>query len=429
MKMKILCLSVCFLTLLNAKPKVLNIDNLVEIALEHSPDIEIKRFDFSAAKARSKFAKGLYLPRLDMDVSTGKQYSKLKTQPSGTVDILRGTVGASQLLYDFGKTSGRISGSVQEALAFEAQMQQVISDKIFLVKQKYYEILKIKSNMDVQRKNVKLQKQQLHRAQKYLQSGIKTIIDVSDAQVQVERATLDFKNVAYELELKKAELEEVLGTVPYEGHYVVYSQKLSMHHMSKHLPKVTTSQSQLEAFAYRHRYTLESSEYGVKGAQSNVEVSQGDYYPVLSLQGNYTAQHVDNSVGLFTPERQGQVAVNMTWNLFSGYQTDASVQEAKIGLLKAHAQVDSIKLSIKREVLEAQINVRQSRDNVKLTEKIAAASLQKFTQAQKRYENELSDYVELQDAQQGYIKSLSDVVNSYYDYFIAMAQLDHAIGK
>jgi len=429
MKMKSLFLSLLLLSVVEAKPTVLNIDNLVEIALEYSPDIDIKRFDFTAAQARSKSAQGLYLPRVDLDVNGGKQYSKLKSQPSGTVDILRGTISASQLLYDFGKTSGYVQTSAQEALALEAQMQQVISDKIFLVKQHYYEILKIKSNIDVQRKNVKLQKQQLHRAQKYLQSGIKTIIDVSDAQVQVEQAQLDLKNVTYELELKRAQLEGVLGTVPYDGNYVVYSHKLQMKNLTQQLPPVTMSLDSLEVYAYRHRYILESSEYYVKGAQANVDVSQGDYYPVLSLQGSYTAQDVDNSMVAFTPEKQGQVAVNMTWNLFSGYQTDAAVQEAKIGVLKARSQVDSIKLSIKREVLEAHITVRQRKDNVRLTEKIAEASLQKFTQAQKRYENELSDYVELQDAQQGYIQSLSDMVNSYYDYFIAMAQLDHAVGK
>jgi len=50
-------------------------------------------------------------------------------------------------------------------------------------------------------------------------------------------------------------------------------------------------------------------------------------------------------------------------------------------------------------------------------------------QAQKRYENDLSDYIELQDAQQGYIESLSSLVTAYYDYYIALAQLDHAIGR
>jgi outer membrane protein len=149
----------------------------------------------------------------------------------------------------------------------------------------------------------------------------------------------------------------------------------------------------------------------------------------VSLLGSYSQQHLDENLLAISPEYQGQVTVNMQWNLFSGYQTDASVQEAKIGVLKASSQVDSTKLSVKREVLESHITVRQGNDNVMLTQSIAKASLQKFDQAQKRYENELSDYVELQDAQQGYIESLSDVVNAYYDYYIAMAGLDHAIGR
>ena len=308
-------------------------------------------------------------------------------------------------------------------------MQQVISDKIFLVKQNYYDILKTKSIMDVQHKNVELQKQQLHRAQKYLESGIKTIIDVSDAKVQVEQAQLDLKNVQYDLELQRAKLEETLGFVPYDGEYTLYSQKLSLPNLSHKLPLLKTPLSQLESFAYKHRYVLQSSEHNVKGAQSNVSANKADYYPTLSLDGNYALQHVDNEVLAITPERQGQIGINMTWNLFSGYQTDASVQEAKIGVLKAASQVQNVTLAIKRQVLESHIVVRRNKDNVKLSESISKASLQKFTQAQKRYENELSDYVELQDAQQGYIQSLSDLVNAYYDYFIAMAQLDHAIGK
>jgi len=119
----------------------------------------------------------------------------------------------------------------------------------------------------------------------------------------------------------------------------------------------------------------------------------------------------------------------MKWNLFSGYQTDASVQEAKIAVLKASSQVENIRLTVKREVIESHISVRKNKNNVKLSQSIAQSSAQKFRQAQKRYENDLSDYIELQDAQQGYIQSLSDLVNAYYDYFIAMAQLDHAIGK
>jgi len=429
MKIKYVFIGLFLISSLEAKQHILKIDDIVEIALKHSPDIDSSSLDFKGAQQRTKAAKSFYLPRLDASVSGGKQWSKLKHASYGNTNVLTGKLGASQLLYDFGRTAGKVTGSTQEALALKAQMQQVISDKIFLVKQVYYDILKTKSIMDVQYKNIKLQKQQLHRAQKYLESGIKTIIDVSDAQIQLEKAHLDLKNTQYQLELQRAKLEETMGYVPYKGKYILYSKKLTLHHLSKKLPWVKTPLKRLEAFAYTHRYALQSSKHIVKSAQSNVKVSKGDYYPSISLNGDFGVQHVDSDLVAITPEQQGQIAVNVSWNLFSGHQTDASVQEAKIGVLKAASQVQSVKLAIKNQVLESHISVRRSKNNVKLYESISIVSLKKFEQAQKRYENELSDYVELQDAQQGYIQSLSDLVNAYYDYFIAMAQLDHAVGR
>jgi outer membrane protein len=192
---------------------------------------------------------------------------------------------------------------------------------------------------------------------------------------------------------------------------------------------MNSSLAKLESFAYIHRYAMQSTIHSIRGAQSNVESSKGDYYPTLSVGANYTAQHVDESAGLMLPERQGQMAVQMNWNLFSGYQTDARVQEAKIAVLKASSRHEGVKLAIKRQVVDSYIGVRRSKKNVNLSESIAKASLKKFDQAQKRYENDLSDYVELQDAQQGYIESLSRLVTAYYDYYIALSQLDHSIGK
>ncbi len=425
MKRKLLFLALLFCANLEAKTETLTIDTLVQIALEHSPDIDASRFDFHGAQERAKFAEGFYLPKLDVGFAAGKQRATVPNLPAINSDVLTGTISASQLLYDFGKTTGNIHRTESEALSLQAQMQQVISDKILLVKQHYYEVLKSKSIIHVQQKNVQLQQQQLHRAQRYLVSGIKTIIDVSDAKVALEQANLDLQNAEFELEIERAKLEETLGYVPNNGQYKLYSKKLSLPHVSQKLPVVKTSLNRLEDFAYEHRYVLQSSRHIVQSSKSNVASQKGDYAPTLTLNGSYSEQKDDG----FTPQDQGVVTVNMNWNLFSGYQTDASVQEAKIAVLKASSQVRSIKLSVKREVIEAHISLRRNRQNVKLSESIAKTSKQKLDQAQKRYENELSDFVELQNAQQGYIKSLSDLVTAYYDYFIAMAQLDHAIGK
>jgi outer membrane protein TolC len=52
--------------LVSAKSQILTIDKAIEIALKHSPDIDISRFDFKKAIERTKFQKGYYLPRLDL---------------------------------------------------------------------------------------------------------------------------------------------------------------------------------------------------------------------------------------------------------------------------------------------------------------------------------------------------------------------------
>ena len=134
----------------SAKSQTLTIDKAIEIALKHSPDVDISRFDFKRAVERSKFQKGYYLPRLDLGAIAGGQGMEFQSQEKMNGTSLLGSLSASQLIYDFGKTSGRISAADEEAKSFEASMNQFISNKILLVKAHYYDVLKVKSFMLIQ---------------------------------------------------------------------------------------------------------------------------------------------------------------------------------------------------------------------------------------------------------------------------------------
>jgi len=415
--------------LVSAKSQTLTIDNAIELTLKHSPDIDISRFDFERAIERSNFQKGYYLPRLDLSASAGEQGIEYTTQDNLNGTVLLGNLSASQLIYDFGKTSGKISAAEEEANALEASMNQFISNKILLIKAHYYDVLKTKSFIEVNKENIKLQEGQLKRATRYYENGIKTIIDVSDAKVRLTQAELELNNSKYQLKLRRAILEQTMGYTPNNGNYDLYHKKLDLANVSPHLPQINTSLSELEKFAYAHRYELKSSKYFVESSKALVESEKGGYLPTLSLRGDYTSQDVDNDLVSIIPDRQWQASVDLTWNLFAGNQTDASVQEAKISSLKAASQMDDVRLLIKRQVIEARLGIQQTKDAVILSESILKASKEKFVQAQKRYENDLADYIELQEAQQGYIRSLAELVNTYYDYYIAIAQLDFAVGR
>ena len=185
-------------------------------------------------------------------------------------------------------------------------MNQVISTKILQIKARYYDALKMKSIIRVSQKNIELQKGQLRRATRYYENGIKTIIDVSDAQVRLTKAKLDLSNAEYELKLRRALLEQEMGYVPYNGNYVLYHRKFALSNIGQKLPHVNTSLPSLEQFAYAHRFELKSSQYLVKSSQAIVESEKGGYLPTLSLRGDYTAQTVDDAFAASTPERQWQ---------------------------------------------------------------------------------------------------------------------------
>ncbi|SFV64704.1 type I secretion outer membrane protein [hydrothermal vent metagenome] len=415
--------------MLVAKSRVLTIDRAVEVALKHNPTIDIGKLDFQAATSRNRFQRGYYLPNINLSSSMGKQGLEFEGQDAISGNLLMGNISASQLLYDFGKTKGRVEASDSQAKAYRADMNHIISSTILSVKVRFYDALKMKSIIDVNKKNIKLQEAQLLRAQRYYDSGIKTIIDVSDAKVRLTKARLSLNDAQYELKLRKALLEESMGFVPNGGDYTLKYEDLQLSKISQKLPKINTTLAWLEGFAYDHRYELQSSKYLIESSRYLVESKKGDYYPTLSANGNYMAQDLDSQFATTTPNRQWQATIDVKWNLFSGLQTDASVEEAKIKHMKASSHLNEIRLQIKREVIESTLYVKRMRDSVILSESIANASEAKFLQAQKRYENDLADYIELQEAQQGYIKSLGDLVVAYYDYYISIAKLDYAVGR
>jgi len=426
--MKILHVS----TLLLASTLVLNaahtLDDLISIALKNSPDINISKLDFSAAKMRINTAQSYYLPTLDFNLGAGYGGMKFKNNESIDNTLLSGTLSASQLLYDFGKTSAAIDSATSDANSSEATLNQVISNKIFDVKNAYYIFLQNRSLKIVHEENVNLNEQQLHRSKRYFEAGIRTKIDVTDAKVNLISGQLSQQNNFYDIKLNRVALKKIIGLHSNEDLGEIYQDKLDFTNLVKTLPQNILSMDEAEKFAYQNRYELKAYYHQIKTAESQLRSIDAEYYPAIYALGDYTVQNVDDKQ-VFTPEQNYQALISAKWNIFSGFKTDAQSNEAKIALLRAKSLLDSAKFSIKEEVDNAFIYLYKSRDALKLSQSLSDAAKEKHIQAEKRYEHGLSDYIELQQSRQNYIDSLAALVTSYYDYYRSLAELDRSIGK
>ena len=435
---KLITLSLFVSTSLLAQ--VLTLNDLIETALINSPDLKISKADYEASKQNVIQANAAYLPRLDLGAMAGRQGVDYGSQIIGTgatafepgnteTNLLGAQVNAKQLLYDFGKTTGNMESFENQSYASKASMQESISDKIYAVKKAYYELLFNNAMIDVDNENVKLNKQQLYRSQRYFEAGIRTKVDVTDAQVNLLEAQLGLQNTNYDVKLSLVNLKKEVGIDNDAATYndEIFIQKPEVTSVYASLPKLGLPVSAYKEEAYKNRAELEQYLQLLKSARSIHKQVDGEFYPSLYANGDYLIQDVDEDA--FAPEQQWKATVSLEWNLYSGSKTSAQTQEAKILIMRAEADLENARLRIQKEVNDAYIQVNKQLDNTKLSESLSIASKEKYGQVEKRYEHGLADYIEMQQARQSYIDSRARLAQSYYEYFKAIARLDNAVGR
>ena len=430
MKLFKIILSLALISTLEAT-EIYTVDDLTMKALENSPDLHISSANYQASKSRYRQADANYLPKVDLHASAGEVgTSNIPTQPNNmlTDSLLLGSLSVNQIIYDFGKTSGSSESFKYDAQSFSHAYKQKISDKIRDVKSAYFNVLKAIALIKVNKENVKLNKAQLYRSKKYFEAGIRTKIDVSDASVELIKSNLDLKKSQYNLKLAYAELDKVVGFKETKNDYKVYAKDLDLTNLYQSLEVYNLSLQESVDFSYENRYEIKKQISQIKVAQANSYLAASEYYPSIYLNADYTKQEVDK-LKSSVPKDQWQASINLDWNIYQGGATDAATQEKKIKVDIANSNLAYSKLLIKTKTTQAYISVQKAKDSVELSQSILQVSSEKFKQASKRYENGLSDFIELQQARQGYINAMASLVVDYYDYHNSVAILDNAIGK
>ena len=200
----------------------LNLEQAVKTALQNNSLIKASEFGVEAAQARVSLAASAYLPKLSFDhnMTRGNNpvyvFGSLLTQRRFTqenfaldrlnvpppLSNFQNRFSATQSLFDFGRTSSRVTQSRLGRRLSEKELDAVRADLIFRVVKAYYDALLAREMVQVAEAAVRSARAAEDSARSRLQAGVALESDL--LSVQVHRA-------GQEEELLKASTAERLA--------------------------------------------------------------------------------------------------------------------------------------------------------------------------------------------------------------------------
>jgi outer membrane protein len=159
--------------------------------------------------------------------------------------------------------------------------------------------------------------------------------------------------------------------------------------------------------------------------EATIRSAKGGYGPQLAASGG--ASEAGLALDALSPNIN--VGVSLTWYLFQGGLTKATVHQAEANLSNIDAQRDLVNLQIQQSVNTAQLTVRAAKATIGASNDALVSAREQLRLAEQRYATNVGNIIELDDAQVAYTSAAAQVVMARYNLATARALLLASLGR
>ncbi len=404
----------------------MTMDDAVKMAIKSNPGLMGARSQVEAARARIGAARAGLLPQ----VNAGVQFQDfsiipvmtLPLAPSNVLNIPLNvrdnygwSVSARQAIYTGGALSGSISKNEALYDAASGQLGTAESQTAFLTRQAYYSVLLNKALVKSAEQNLTAAQSQLNDAQARFEAGAAAKYDVLRAQTQLSQAEQALVLHKNQVEIAKQNLNRVIGAAIDAEYELVEPAQSEVPDTA--LPALLDTAMKCRTELLSARAQAKAAEYGVKIAKSGL-------YPQVNFSANYQDFNKDSMSVV-----QGWTFVaSLSKELFDGGRIKEQIREAKAMQSAAAANLEETKRSIEQDVRRACLNLQTARTTINTAKNMLAQSEEAHNVATIRYQSGVGTATELADAIASLMSARANYDTSLYDYDIAYASLQHALG-
>lgn len=398
-------------------------------ALARQPQIVAAHALTNAADARAREARSPLLPQVvgtaEYLRETGNFAPRPGVAPTATTTSLTNSfnywtfgVTANQLIYDFGQTWGKYKAAELTTEAQRASEQALRLQILFVVRRSYYNACAQKALVGVAKETLDDEKRHLVQIEGFVRAGTNPEIDLAQGKTVVANAQVALINAENNYALAKAQLNQAAGLFTGTSYEVGQEEAIAVNDEDAALEtlvkRAVAARPELAQIA-RQREAQERTLSAVKGG----------YGPALSA----TAGGSETGVALDGLVPNWDVGLLLTWPLFQGGLTRATVDEQAANLQSVDAQKNVELLQIRLDVETARLAVRAAKASIGAANDALTNGREQLRLAEARYSTGVGSILELTDAQVAYTSAQAQVVQARYGLATARVQLLAALGR
>ncbi len=320
-----------------------------------------------------------------------------------------------QLIFDFNHTRDLVSQSRALERAVGQNVNQVIDDTAYQVKQAFYQYVQNIHLSQVNEQEVTNRQAQLDLALSRYNVGLGEPVDVYTAQTAKAEAILNLQIARDNAEQARISLALAIGIDPLTPIQPADSSEPTV--VGDNVNALVAQSLKQRPEAIQAQETLNSARYAVKAARStNAPILSGEVN-AITLGDQFVPQNDYLTVG-----------VTLSWSPLDGGLMRGRVDEAKANVTAAQSQLNAIQLSIKADVASAYVNMRNAEGRVAAAQADVTNATQNVNVAEQRYRTGVGQFVDIINAQAFLLTARTNLVTTLALIPQYRAALARAIG-
>ena len=390
-----------------AAQKLVSVSEAIELALENNYGIKIISNNKEIAKNNAGVLNSGYLPTVTSSSGATFNRDNLEAEfANGESTALNGAKSSRynasiNLNYTLFDGLGRYYDykRLKETYKLsELQARETIENTIAQLYVVYYNVAQVTENVTVLEKTLTISKDRITRANYQFQYGQGTMLNVLNAQVDINNDSINLINAKQQLVNTKRDLNVVLGNVISSEFRVDTTIDF----------KLNIDQNDLANKVKSNNVNLLQLDKNIMINTFIVKANKSGYLPSLGLTGSYGWNKGNNNAASFVAVSTNtglSGGLSLSWNLFDGGATATRVSNAKIELENRSLEKESMVIDIERNFNNAWDDYQNKLTIFQVQENNIITSTNNFNRTQEKYKLGQATSIEFRQAQLNLINS------------------------